>query len=403
MAKPSAHRLLDEATRLTGLDDFGDEWFLGPLSAWVEDLEQGNLTEFGRRFLHSLAVRDLARRLRVLEVLRSQPEIADVPIPPILYVMGLPRSGTTLLHNALALHAHARPFLRWELMEPVPPPEAATYETDPRVAVVQTSVDKLRGSLLERMHWVNADEPEECPWGFVDAVSMLGQGVAWCMPHWGRFLGEEGMTPAFEHYRRVVQLLLWKHPVRAGGFLVLKAPQIARHIAEFAAVFPEAHFVVTDRDPFRCTVSIAVLGHSIVGPFCIENPLAGDGARDARVSTWVQGSLAALAAFTDAAPHRTTHVAYPDLVTRPGAVAQAILAGAGLPTDDGLPGQVESFLEAQRKGRRLDPPADLDTMGYGHDEVMANPVVDEYCRRFGVQPETRRLTGAQSQPVVSGP
>jgi hypothetical protein len=206
---------------------------MGPLRAWATDLQQPNLTEFGRRFLRSLAVRDLARRLRVLHTLREHPEIAEVPIPRIVYITGLERSGTTLLHNLLALHPQARALLRWELMEPVPPPTAQTHATDPRIGAVQASLDKLRGSPLERMHWVNADEPEECAWGFIDSVSMLGQAPAMCMPAWRRFLAEEDLTPAYEHYRRVVQLLLWKHPVGPDGFLVLKAPQISRHVAAF--------------------------------------------------------------------------------------------------------------------------------------------------------------------------
>ena len=52
------------------------------------------------------------------------------------------------------------------------------------------------------MHWVNADEPEECVWGFIDAVSMLGQAAGMCMPQWRRFLAEEDLTPAYENYRR---------------------------------------------------------------------------------------------------------------------------------------------------------------------------------------------------------
>jgi len=69
--------------------------------------------------MRSLAVRDVARRLRVLDTLRARPEIADVPLPPIVYITGLERSGTTLLHNLMALRADARALLRWELMEPV--------------------------------------------------------------------------------------------------------------------------------------------------------------------------------------------------------------------------------------------------------------------------------------------
>jgi hypothetical protein len=209
------------------------------------------------------------------------------------------------------------------------------------------------------------------------------------------------MTPAFEHYRRVVQLLLWKHPVGPGGFLVLKAPQIAPHIGEFAAVFPEAQFVVTDRDPFRCTVSIAVLGHSIVDRFCVENPLADDGARDRRVLSWVRESLAALAALTDAMPDRTTHVPYPDLVAGPAVTAPALVSATGLTVDEELPRRVEEFLGAQQAGVRLAPPKDLTTMGYTHGDTLADPVVREYCRRFAVQPERERLTGAQPPTTMS--
>ncbi|MCA1843475.1 MAG: sulfotransferase, partial [Actinobacteria bacterium] len=187
----------EEASAAAGLDDFGDDWFLGPLAAWVEDLAQPNLNDFGRRFLRSLAVKDVARRLRVLDVLSRHPEIADVPVPPMLYITGLERSGSTLLHNVLARHRAARALLRWELMQPVPPPEAESHAHDPRIAAVQASVEKVRGSPLERMHWVNADEPEECTWGFIDAMSMLGQAPFLCMPQWRRFLIEEDPTPAY--------------------------------------------------------------------------------------------------------------------------------------------------------------------------------------------------------------
>lgn len=103
--------ILDSARAETGLDDFGDDWFLAPLAAWVTDLEQENLTDFGRKFLRKLAVRDVGRRLRVLATMSAHPEIADVSLPPILYVTGLERSGTTLLHNLLSTHQRGREFV----------------------------------------------------------------------------------------------------------------------------------------------------------------------------------------------------------------------------------------------------------------------------------------------------
>ena len=386
----------EAATAATGLDDFGDDWFMGPLAAWAEDLEQSNLTEFGRTFLRSLAERDLARRLRVLQTLREHPEIASVPIPRVVYVTGLERSGTTLLHNLLAQHPRGRALLRWELMEPIPPPDARTYATDPRIDRVQASLDKLRGSTIERMHWVNADEPEECVWGFIDAVSMLGQSPSMCMPQWRRFLTEEDQTRAFEHYRRVVQILLWKNPVSPEGFLVLKAPQIAKHIAAFAGVFPEAHFVITDRDPFRCIVSMAVLGESIIEPFCSDNPLTGDGTRHRQVLSWITPKLAALAEMSATTPERVTHVAYPALVDDPVDTVRRVFSAIGIPVDDErLRRHIDDFLGAQRSGSRAAPPPELATMGYVQDEVLSDPVISDYCRAFGIEPEIARLTGAQ--------
>lgn len=385
-------RILADAVENARLDDFGETWFLGPLSAYAADLELPNLTEFGRRFLRSRAVVDLVRRLRVLDTLRQHPEIATVPIPPIVYITGLERSGTTLLHNLLALHRDARVFRRWELLEPVPPPETATYETDVRIERVQEQADVLRGTMLEHMHWVNATDPEECVCGFIDSVSMLAWAAGPCMPTWWRFLTEADLRPAFENYRRVVQLLLWMHPVESGGFLVLKAPQTARQVAQFAEVFPEARFVITDRDPYRCTVSLAVLGHAIAEWFCKTNPLSDDGRRSKITRLQVSSKLAGIADFTTDAPSRAMHVSYPELVSAPVDVVRHALEASA--ADDELPAKVIAFLQRQQAGERAAPPAALDSMGYDWEDVWGDPLIRSYCERFGVDPERTRLTGA---------
>lgn len=390
----SATAIVDEAIAKTGFFDVGDDWFMAPLRAWAADLEQENLTALGRRLMTSLAVRDVSRRLRVLDVLRNNPEIAEVEIPKIVYITGLERSGTTVLHNLVALHDAARAFRRWELMEPVPPPTTAGYASDPRIATVQASIEPLRGSMLEQMHWVEADDPEECVWGFIDCVSMLGQAASFCMPRWRRFLHEADLTPAFAHYRQVVQLLTWKHPVEPGGFLVLKAPQIGLGIGAFAEIFPEAHFVVTDRDPFRTLVSVSVMVASIVDPFCVENPVRRRGPQDPDVVEQIARKLAAIQAFGEKHPGRVTHVPYPDLVSEPTDVVEALIASIGLPKDPGLAGRIEGFLAAQRAGRRAAPPTRLDTLGHDHDTVLGQADIAQYCKRFGITPERQRMTGS---------
>ncbi len=387
---------LAEASERSGLDDFGDEWFHGPLSAYALDLRSEPLTAFGREFLRNLAVRDLVRRQKVLELLGRYPEIGRVPIPPIVYITGLERSGTTLLHNLVSLHRDARALLRWELMEPLPPPQAETFATDERIARVQRPLDRLRGSMLERMHWVNADEPEECPWGFIDCVGMLGQAVSMCLPRWRSFLLERDLSRAYEHYRQVVQILLWKNPVPRGGFLVLKAPQIARSIDQFAAVFPEARFVITDRDPFRAMASTLVMVESIVDPFCRVNPVSDDAHRSRIGLSHLHGKLPRLSEFTERDSARARHVPYSQLVRDSATTVVSLLEELGVASDPGHVTAIEEFLAAQRAGRRARPPAQLATLGYDHDSVLADPVVAAYCSRYGIEAERTRLTGARS-------
>lgn len=389
-----ADSIVGDAIDKSGIDDIGDDWFLAPLTAWSDDLASDNLTDTGRVFLRRLAVNDVVRRLQVLHTIRSHPEILDVEIPPIVYITGLERSGTTLLHNLLALDPRLRPLLRWELMRPVPPPETATYDTDERIAAVQASIEPLRGTLLERMHWVNADEPEECTWAMIDMVGLLGQAAGACMPTWHGFLRSTDMTPAFVHYRQVIQLLLWKHPVAPGGRLVLKAPQTSNNLAQFAAVFPEAHFVVPNRDPFRVLASTMVMVASIVDGFCVENPVLTPGPDG---HDWIGTTgrrLRDIARFSDEQPHRITHVPYPRLASSPWSAVAEVLADVPIPVDPGHERAVDAFLEAQRTGTRSAPPARLDPVGIERDDVMAHPEIAAYCERFAVEPETQRLTGA---------
>jgi len=397
----SAEAIVADAVAATAIDDVGDDWFMTPLGAWSADLRRDNLTEKGRGFFRSQAVRDVSRRLRVFDTIRQHPEILDVDVPPIVHITGMERSGTTLLHNLLALHGGARALLRWELMEPVPPPTTATASSDPRIEQVQAAIEPLRGSLLERMHWVNADEPEECVWGFLDCVSFLGQSVGACMPTWGAFIRDADHTRAFEHYRQLLQLLTWKHPVPDGGFLVLKAPQVATHIEQFAAVFPEARFVVPDRDPFRCLVSVGVMVRSIVEPFCVENPVrgpidhgeAGDVGDLFDLLGFFSAKLDSLVEFSSTSPDRVVHVSYTDVVADGVSAASSIAGALDLPHDAAWPERIEQFLAAQRAGRRAVPPRQLDTLGFDHDEVLAHPSIARYCETFGIEPERDRITG----------
>ncbi|MGD9305412.1 MAG: sulfotransferase [Desulfobacterales bacterium] len=382
-----------EAVKRTGFDDFGDPLFEEPLTAWVNDLTNGYLNDFGCQFLRRLTLNDLCRRLKVIAYLTKYPEISEVEIPPIILIMAAPRTGTTLLHNLMATHPLARTFLRWELMDPVPSPAPETYTTDPRITKLQASIDPLRGSLLEQMHWVNADEPEENTWGFIDCTGLLGRSIEAIMPTWSGWVWEYDHKATFRDFRKLVQLLLWKCPPPSGGHLLLKCVLTTAKIQMFADEFPEANFVLVHRDPFRITISAATIAEGIYQPFIRQQPgpLHEDGLHDKIILKRLKVIFRALVKFMKAEPQRVANVQYLDLMSDAVAATRSAFNYFAMDLSENFEQGIRAFLEQQRSGKRVAPPKKYDNFGYDAEAVWADPSVADYCKFFGVKQERTRL------------
>ena len=390
----TSRELLDQASEETGLEDFGGDWFTGPLAAYVRDLEAPHLSAWGRSFLTRLVRKDLVRRLQIIDCLKQHPEIEDTPIPPILYITGHERSGTTLLHNLLSQHRDARYLSRWELMAPTPPPDPASLATDARQAEVQASVDALRGSDLEYMHWVNADEPEECVWGLMDCTGLLGMAIGLIMPTWIEWINSHDMTPSLANYRRIIQILTWKNPVPEGGFLALKAPQMASYLPQFLRVFPDSQFVYIHRDPYRVLQSFTTLIDVVDGPFLEDRAYLAEQETHQQRCLHRMGQLFAnLEAFESSHPDKVINVQYADLLSAPVDEMLRLFSQTRQRGDNNFSANIEAFLAAQRAGRRARPRADMLDYGYTREQVEACPPIARYLRRYGVVLEEQRQTG----------
>lgn len=386
-----------EAIEKTGLDDFGNSFFEKPLAAWFIDLNRGHLNDFGRIFLRNLAYKDLCRRLKLINYLEQHREILEVEIPPIIMITAAPRTGTTLLHNLMGIHPLARTLLRWELIEPIPAPTSENYTTDRRIANLQASTEKLRGSLVERMHWINADDPEENTWGFTDCTGLFGRSIELIMSTWSQFLWEHDHRSTFRDFRRFIQVLLWKCPPPAGGHLLLKCVMTSNKIQMFADEFPEAKFVIVHRDPFRILCSAATLTESIYQPFIREQPgaLYEDGLRERHMLKHLRKMFRSLVEFQKNESTKISNVRYSDLMN--DAVSATNLLYRKMDTDIpiDLEQSIVAFLKKQRNGKRAKPPKHYKDYGYRINDVWTDPVVAEYCETFGIVPEKSRLAEAQ--------
>jgi hypothetical protein len=251
--------LCQRAARTTGLRDFGDDAFREALGRLVDALEgEADLTLLGRLIARTDLARSLENRLRMVDTIRRHPEITAAPIERPLFIVGLPRTGTSILHELLAQDPANRVPMTWEVMHPWPPPERATYETDPRIAQVDrhfAGVDRLIPN-FKAMHPMGATLPQECVALTAHDFASMVFHPAYRVPSYQSWLDAADLRGVYASHRRQLQYLQWRCP---GDRWVLKSPGHLWALDALLAVYPDARIVQTHRDPLKVVASLANL------------------------------------------------------------------------------------------------------------------------------------------------
>lgn len=257
--KLSVESLLEKASANTGLTDFGGDEFRQPLALLIESLEkEANLSLLGRLVARGDLLRTLENRLGMVDLFRAHPEILERPVTQPIFVVGPPRTGTTIFHDLLAMDPDIRVPLSWETCYPLPPPETATFHTDPRIARMQSDLDRVDRLIPEfkKMHPMGALRAQECvAITSHDFASMIYQ-TQFDVSTYDRWVLDHDMRSVLQWHRRFLQVLQWKTP---GKRWALKSPQHLWHIQHVHREYPDALFVQTHRDPVRVLVSTSSL------------------------------------------------------------------------------------------------------------------------------------------------
>jgi hypothetical protein len=250
------HSLLDEARARTGLDDFGGEEFREPLRVLLDSIAcEHSLHFIGRVLARDEILNLLENRLRITDARKRNPEIDRVEIRRPIFVTGLPRTGTSILHELLACDPAHRVPLAWEVRHPCPPPEAVTRESDPRIDRAEREI-RLWNEIVPQyptIHELGARLPVECilltAHAFrSDQLAATNHALAY-----GAWLATADMRPAYRWHRQMLQLLGYHAPRERW---VLKAPSHMASLDALLAVYPDACVVQTHRDPLRVMGSV---------------------------------------------------------------------------------------------------------------------------------------------------
>jgi hypothetical protein len=366
---------LEDATKLSGLDDFGDLPFLEALDALVDSF---NLDARVDGMVQQRAVDTimgvLVKRLRLVDDRKHHPEIAEEAITAPIVIVGQPRSGSTHLHALLACVDGLRAPRFWEMSVPSPPPDRATFDTDPRIADVQGVIDALPTELLVR-HPMSATRPEQCngllDWSFINQAWMASFDIR----SYREWFLDADYAPAYEAHRRTLQQLQWRNP----GRWVLKYPKHLLSLDALLAAYPDAVLIWTHRDPAAVLPSAV----SLTGFMRESNTPDYDSVRFAR--EWVVIEELALhrglaTRDRDQREDRHVDVDYRSLMKDPVGSVAALCERLGVAFDDPSRQAVQQWLD--------DHPQDqhgvhrYTAADFGLDEDRLRARFDFYTRRF---------------------
>lgn len=345
--------LLRSARENTGLDDFGDDGWIDHFRVLIRAIEEeAKLTLMGRILTRSDFVGYLETRLRIQDWYTRHPEIDEQEIHEPVMILGHGRTGTTILHEVLSTHPQYRIVKRWEAMFPCPPPEAGTYESDPRIELAHeriTIFDRVTPE-WKAMHKFGGDLPVECA-EYLYACFLSNVFVfSFQIPSYAEYLAKQDVGYTIRWHRRFLKLLQWRH--RKDHWL-LKNPLWIDHIPRVLETYPDAKIVLTHRDPITVGDSFVNVMGTIFwwrtddpwGGGMLDDLVMADGRAEthANLMRWMQdGTLR---------DGYVSNVLYADFMRDPVDTIARMHADLRLPFDEDSAERVRAYLAAKPQGK----------------------------------------------------
>jgi hypothetical protein len=307
--------LLREAQQQTQLSDWGDPRFRIALRTLLDALNQeARLHFFGRYLLRTYCLNLLKNRLQLQANFKQYPEIQQVPIQRPLFILGLPRAGTTFLHHLLSQDPKSRWLRLWELYFPCPPPEENNAESDTRIEAAQIMIQSFQTLApdLAIAHELKATNPEECNVLFEHEFLGILFELRANIPSYTQWLKIQNWNPFYQYYRQQLQYLSWRY---RRHHWVLKAPAHILHLDALLKVFPDANIVWNHRDPLQSLpslCSLCAIARSIYTDHLNLNEIGKHW-----LNRLADGVESAMVARQSASPQQFYDVNYSDLTQNP--------------------------------------------------------------------------------------
>ncbi|MDT5131304.1 MAG: hypothetical protein QOE41_615 [Mycobacterium sp.] len=323
--------LLESATRLVGLDDFGadDDNYLEGLAVILESYQrEADLTPLGSKISRVYLRGALAARLLAEAGWKQYPRHAEVPVKRPIFVTGLPRTGTTALHRLIGADPAHQGLQMWLAEYPQPRPPRETWDANPVFAQLNAQFEQHHVENPEFMglHFMSADEVEECWQLLRQSLHAVAYETLAHLPSYAQWLAKEDWTPAYRRYRKNLQLIGSND---IGKRWVLKNPSHLHALDALMATFPDALVVQCHRPAETIMASMCSLAeHATEG---WSNTFFGPTIGADSLETWSRGLERFNAERAKHNPAQFYDVDYVDFVADPIGTVEGIYRYFGLP------------------------------------------------------------------------
>lgn len=376
-------QLIGLARRQTGLGDFGDTAFVGPMIRLLEACStESALSLVGRSATRWDIVRFLSNLLTIQAASVQHPAMTEAPIRQPIFITGLPRSGTTFLHRLMLTDETNRAPTVWETISP----SCAAGSRAQRIGRVARQLKTFEWLAPEfrALHPMEATSPQECSEITAHVFRSLRFDTNYHIPSYRTWMDADVTRhlPAYRFHKRFLQFLQLQDGVEQRW--VLKCPEHLFALEAIKAVYPDARLVFVHRDPVKVLLSQARLTEVLRRPFTRRMDLQALGPHESR--RWLDGTRRMMAVGDDAGfPEPVCHVHHLDLITDPVSTVDGVYRHFGMELSPQTASAIERYVKARPKGGYGAHSYRFED--HGLDEAQERAKFRPYMVRFGVTPE----------------
>lgn len=372
----SAHSLIETLTvesllasaisRTNGLSNFGDDNFRDALQALLGALAaEAELSHTGQYLLQERLVAQLVNRLVMEDYLARYPEITQIQLDDPLVIVGLPRTGTTMLQRTLAVDPRFYSAAWWETRYPAPLADETLAMPARRIAKAKAEVESM-AQVIPQILAIHPLDAMLCDEEFMlmEHSFMCAMDAYVNVPSYTRWLDQQDQRPVYTQLKKMLQFLQWQKQQRGepvGQRWLLKAPQHLHTLHLLLDVFPQAQVILTHREPAQTIPSMASMAHTLWQMYSDNpDPKAAGEQWNSRMARGIRHTMKVRDQHAD---ERFLDINFADTVQQPMAVLKRVYAFADMPFTDKAQADAQGWLSQNSREKRASHDYSLERFG----------------------------------------